>query len=394
MEDNITAGALAIREAKQIALAAMRDGNLKDGRFLALKLLAALPADPEALLLAAQSDILSGHTAPARALLDRAIALAPNLEVLHTQKQNLDRQDARVVDDPYVQQYLVARAIHMDYPMNIQLETVGRCNANCTFCPHEELDRKFEEMSDELFNKIIDEVGTIPKESPINFYMNVVNEPFMDKKIFQRIKKINETVPQATLGFYTNLNVLPRNFFEQIRACRRITYVNVSFNAANEEEYRETMRIDFDRTVSNVRRFLIENREHKFLNGPLYLSRIATFDSRDDRFRDECRNLFADFEVGVDYVPGVKSRASWLGQVSGVQEHIPQLSPCFQWLNISVFCDGTVPHCCMDATGKFAFGNVKEKSLLEIYNSPEFRNMREAVMGRGSVYPCNTCALR
>lgn len=394
MEDNNSAGALAIREAKNIALAAMRDGNLKDGRFLALKLLAALPSDPEALLLAAQSDILSGHPGPARALLDRAIALAPNLEVLHTQKQNLDRQDARVVDDPYVQQYLIARAIHMDYPMNIQLETVGRCNANCTFCPHEELDRKFEEMSDELFNKIIDEVGTIPNENPINFYMNVVNEPFMDKKIFERIRKINETVPQATLGFYTNLNVLPRNFFEKIRNCQRITYVNVSFNAANEEEYRETMRIDFDRTVSNIRRFLIENREQKFLNGPLYLSRIATFDDRDVRFQEDCRDLFADFEVGVDYVPNVKSRASWLGQVSGGQEHIPQLSPCFQWLNISVFCDGTVPHCCMDATGKFAFGNVKEKSLLEIYNSPEFRNMREAVMGRGAVYPCNTCALR
>jgi radical SAM protein with 4Fe4S-binding SPASM domain len=64
-----------------------------------------------------------------------------------------------------------------------------------------------------------------------------------------------------------------------------------------------------------------------------------------------------------------------------------------QWLNISVICDGTVPHCCMDSTGKYGFGNVNEQSLLEIYNSPKFRVMREAVLGRSAVHPCNTCAL-
>jgi sulfatase maturation enzyme AslB (radical SAM superfamily) len=382
-----------IRNAKQFTARALQTGDYAAGRAMALKILAAAPADPEALLLMAQSDSVSGNTAIARALLARASALAPQAEVLRYQKNQLDILDDQAAADPYTLNYLRGRAMFMEYPMNIQLETVGRCNANCTFCPHEQLDRKYEEMSDALFAKIIDEAATIPRDNPLNFYLNVINEPFMDKKIFERIQMINEKVPHATIGFYTNLNVLPRDFFAKMRKAQRITSFNVSFNAANREEYEASMRIDFDRTVANLRGFLAANREHKMVPAPICLSRIATLDERDQRFIPECDALFEGFQSGVDYAPTVKRRANWLGEVSSDQTSVPLRSPCMQWLNISVFCDGTVPHCCMDATGKYGFGNVNEHSLLEIYNSPKFRVMREAVLGRGAIHPCNTCAL-
>jgi hypothetical protein len=168
-DDIGSTGPSVVQEAKAMALKALQEGDLKNGRFLALRLLAALPDDPEAMYLAAQSDIISGHIGPARVLLDRAISLAPDLAMLRTQKAMLDEQDAKLARYPYVHGYLQWRALHMDYPRDIQLETVGRCNANCTFCPHEGLDRKFDEMSDELFNKIVDEVATIPQDNPINF---------------------------------------------------------------------------------------------------------------------------------------------------------------------------------------------------------------------------------
>jgi MoaA/NifB/PqqE/SkfB family radical SAM enzyme len=391
--DFIAARGATLREGKRVALAALQQGHVAEGRGLALKILAALPDDPEALLLAAQADIVVGNVDTARALLTRALSLAPDAEIIRNQNHHVSQLESQFFAESYVQHYLAARALFMDYPMNIQLETVGRCNANCNFCPHEELDRKFDEMSDELFQKIIDEVATTPNDIPVNFYLNVINEPFMDKKIFARIGMINEKIPRATIGLYTNMNVLPRDFFERIRDVRPLEFLNVSFNAANREEYEESMRIDFDRTVANLRRFLAENRRQKIVAKPPWLSRIATLDERDGRFFAECKALFAEFEVPVDYEPRMKSRANWLGEIDGAQMNVPQLHPCMQWVNISVFCDGTVPHCCMDAKGKFAFGNVKERSLFEIYNSPEFRNMRESVLHRRSVYPCNTCAL-
>jgi iron-sulfur cluster protein len=385
--------AALIREAKQFTSQALHAGNYADGRSMALKVLAAQPADPEALLLLAQSDTVAGNTAIARALLARATALAPDAEVLRYQKDQLDQLIAIDAAEPYMQHYLAARATYIDYPMNIQLETVGRCNASCGFCPHGELDRRFDAMPDDLFCKIVDEAASFPRDRPLNFFLNVVNEPFMDKKIFERIVMINDRVPQATIGLYSNLNVLPRNFLEGMRKTQRITSLNVSFNAANETEYRESMGIDFNRTVSNVRTFLSENRKQQMVPGPIVLSRIATLDVRDGRFVPECQALFAEFESGVDYLPAVKRRANWLGEVTCQQVPVPTRMPCQQWLNLSIFCDGTVPHCCMDAHGAFPFGNLKEQSLLDIYNGPRFRVMREAALGRGSVYPCNTCAL-
>jgi hypothetical protein len=153
------------------------------------------------------------------------------------------------------------------------------------------------------------------------------------------------------------------------------------------------MRIDFARTVSNLRKFLEENRRQRIVERPIVLSRIMSLDEGDERFRRECPALFPEFEPGVDFIVGLKNRATWLGQIDGSNSQVPSLLPCMQWLNITVQCDGTVPHCCMDAAGRFAFGNVKERSLLEIYNSPEYRTLRESVIGRGAVHPCNTCAL-
>ena len=67
--------------------------------------------------------------------------------------------------------------------------------------------------------------------------------------------------------------------------------------------------------------------------------------------------------------------------------------PCNQWFDISIFCNGVVPHCCMDAKGDFPFGDVNKQSLLEIYNNPQFRNLRQNVISRDVIYPCNSCAL-
>src|SRR5690348_15844310 len=99
--------------------------------------------DPEALLLASQLAAVLGNLAPARAELLRALSLAPGNSVLLNQLRQLDQLESASLADPYTQQYLTLRGLYLNYPKNIQLETVGRCNANCSFCPHEELDRKY-----------------------------------------------------------------------------------------------------------------------------------------------------------------------------------------------------------------------------------------------------------
>ena len=74
----------------------------------------------------------------------------------------------------------------------------------------------------------------------------MVNEAFLGKKIFDRVALINDAIPHATIGFYTNFNKLPKTFFERIGQVKNLSLMNISFNAANKQEYEENMRIYFD----------------------------------------------------------------------------------------------------------------------------------------------------
>jgi len=385
---------LTFDQAKDLVQTYLEQDKLVEAGGIIQKLHLTKPMDAEIDILAATYESRSGHTSVARSLILKASRTAPHLDKVKKAVADIEKQDRSLTNNKYLNRFFNLRNWHMDYPMNVQIETVGRCNAKCDFCPHSELDRKTEAMSDDLFEKIVNDLSSIPSSSPLNIFMNVINEPFMDKKIFPRMRLINEKIPHATIGIYTNMNVMPPLFFENLAGIKNITAWNISFNAANKEEYEQSMVIDFDRTVSNIKRLFNENRKRKFLKDPIYLSRIGTGDEADMRFIGECQSLFSEYECNEEFRPVYKNRTDWLGSIETQgQSQIPSSQPCQQWFNISVFCNGVVPHCCMDAKGEFPFGNVNEQSILEIYNSPQFRNLRENVISRDVIYPCNTCAL-
>ena len=368
-------------------------GKLSDFRVKLSALFANSPLDPEILLLSAEHDFLTRNISIARQQIDRILQIEPDYEKAHELKKRVDEFAIGCYSDSYLAGCLSHRISHMDFPSTVNIETVGRCNANCTFCPHELLDRKLDVMADHVYEKIIKELSVIPPTSPLQLMFNVVNEPFMDRKIFQRFGLANQLIPHASINLNTNMNVRPPRFIENLRKVRNLEIFNVSFNAANEEDYIATMRIDFKRTVSNLKLLFKENRQSRFLFGPVCLSRIGSSDHRDYVFVEQCKELFSEFEYGLDYYAECRYRTNWLGSTDDIQTRIPYSMPCRQWFNISVLCTGVVAHCCMDSKGEFSFGSVKEKNILDIYNSPHFRHLRQSVTSREHVFPCNTCGL-
>ncbi len=184
------------------------------------------------------------------------LELEPDSAEARTQMERIGQRATEARNHRYTQGYLENRAAHMDYPRFIGIETVGRCNATCGFCPHSDLDRKYTEMTDDLFEKIVRDLQEIPPHVPMRITPNVVNEPFMDKKLFTRLRRINEALPNTKITIFTNFNVLPKNFPDRIREVRNLAQINVSFNAANEAEYRRIMGIDFERTVDHLKRLM------------------------------------------------------------------------------------------------------------------------------------------
>lgn len=368
------------------------------GRFEAARLhcLAALDFDAkniDALRLLALVEARSGRMLAAGKTTERLSRLDPESPDRLRLLAEVRTMERTWRQHPYARNYRAERTVHMDYPRNIAIETVGRCNATCSFCPHDQLDRRFTAMSEALFEKILDDLTAIPSDVPTRIFPNIVNEPFMDKSLFARLRRINEVLPRTALLLFTNFNVLPKDFPDQLRGIANLEEINVSFNAAIREEYEAVMGIDFERTVGHLRRLMAENREARFLARPIVLSRVSDGTSRDHSFAQDCRALFGGYEDGADYVTHVKARTNWLGAMHDSQSPIPHALACSAWLDINITCTGIVPLCCMDANLEHAIGDANTTNLLDIYNSPAFRGLRESETARENLDPCGTCSL-
>ncbi|MCK6370197.1 MAG: SPASM domain-containing protein [Gammaproteobacteria bacterium] len=367
-------------------------GQAEDAHRLCCEALDQFPDELDLLMLRAHIEASQGKFIGALATLDQFLQRKPGDPLALSNRNKVEALQRSSREHPYTVRYLQHRSVHMDYPRTVSIETTGRCNATCNFCPAPELERKHLAMPEALFRKIIEDLKAIPEHVPLNINTNVVNEPFMDKRMFARLQYINEQLPRARIQIYSNFNVLPRNYMASFRKLRNFMSLNVSFNAANKHDYESVMHIDFDRTVEHLRTFMTGNRSDRFLRPPVILSRVADNTNADKAYIEDCRKLFAEFEEGVDYLPKIKPRITWLGDTHIKQGQIPYFLPCDAWLDMNIMCTGVVPLCCIDAHGDHAVGDVSKHSVLDVYNSPGFRKLREKHLQREGLNPCGGCS--
>jgi len=76
------------------------------------------------------------------------------------------------------------RSPYMTFPMVIHIETLASCNAACVFCPYPTMDRIGERMSDDLFEKILDDLSAIPADLPVTVCPFKLSDPLLEKRLF------------------------------------------------------------------------------------------------------------------------------------------------------------------------------------------------------------------
>lgn len=329
----------------------------------------------------------------AQTALNTAIRYVGERPELHAPRQNIAHLREQAVATPYSQNYILKRSKHMDFPAAYAIEMTGRCNAACTFCPHSQLERNHQTMAQDLFEKIVEDLKDVPKDLPFRVFTSVVNEPFMDKSFESRLHHLAESLPQAKLEIISNFNVMPKWVWDSLWDVPNVDLIRVSFYAAEKEEYEQGMKIDFERTVENLKRFMAENRKRGWLKSPLRFTRVTGFTEHDKVYPEACAALFNEFEAGKDFDAHVVMRSSWLGALGHETTPVPFTQPCMNWLQMNIHCDGTVAHCCMDSKAEYAVGNVAEQHVLDVYNGPAFRHYRENLSSRESAHPCNQCSL-
>lgn len=273
------------------------------------------------------------------------------------------------------------------HPLNVQIQTTSSCNAKCYFCPYLESWHKCNPgvMDDKTYELIINQLAeyTIGKFCP---YLE--NEPFADKKIFDRIEYGLSKLNCRQLEVATNASLLNSSKIDSLR--QLVSQVNheikISFHGIDKESYSSIMGLDFDNTKDNVIE-LIEKSQDSNLNIVIR----GSGQSRENRsempqwFNENEFNTFWENEFTknnfkkkprIDYFT-YHDRAGQIERNEINFESIFRESLnnfyCWrfdQWAHF--LYTGELILCCMDYHKKTVFGDVTSKRLSEIFDSTEY----------------------
>ena len=305
----------------------------------------------------------------------------------------------------------------VEWPIMVAVETTNKCNATCWFCPITEgskrpptdpnelvqlgkknravpaaepgdgvtfnlMKRELGHMSDELFAKIIDDCKEFPLRR-MEPYLH--GEPFMDKKLVERIAYINKHLPRTEVHLFTNGSLLTAKTVEKLKEVNLASMV-ISVNTAMPEKYNAIMGLDWKKTLANIERVAAENRSDKPVAKRFVMRMTAPKETTDEeivRFRRLAK------QMGARSV--IVSLHNYKGDINS-ERPVPQF-PCYFVNDLDILWDGNTALCCMDHDGDYSWGDVKQHSVLEVFNSPVAKRYRQLMREdrRNELAPCNEC---
>lgn len=233
-------------------------------------------------------------------------------------------------------------------------------------------------MSEEMFLGIIEDICGWEQE-PSQICPFLTNEPFADNRIYGFCVSINELLPRTKIVFFTNGSLFTDANLDKLEQVKNIDTIHVSLHHSNKEEYEADLGLNWEKTLASVHR-LIDRKKWN-----VRLLRVQSADKKKDLdFIEFCSNEFPGTPTQISY------RYNWKGDIKshiGYENTLDIICPRHQ--SMTILCDGRVSLCCLDEKGEYSLGDIKEQSLLEIYNSPKALSYRTKTKRENS--PCDKC---
>lgn len=260
--------------------------------------------------------------------------------------------------------YYIQKFKNKPYPIfsNIEFNLHGSCNRRCAFCPR--VDEGLwpnleEELSIDLFDKIISELKTINYSGRISF--SGFSEPFLHSKLIELIKKITFNLPDAKSEIITNGDYLKEDNLKELFE-EGLQYIYVSL-------YTNKRTFDY---LNSLKNNLKKEYQTKFNIRPRNLGKKNKF------------GLNLNNRAGaVDYTRfGMK------------QEKILPLKRSCNYPMFTIFVDynGDCLICPDDWDKRKIVGNVKKENILNIWLGEIFHKVRKRLLNSDrNDSPCDKC---
>lgn len=234
----------------------------------------------------------------------------------------------------------------------VEIETINRCNGECSFCPanKNEDKRPYKKMEKEVFEKIILELKDIDYQGEVLLEVN--NEPLLDVRLTEFAKFVKKNLPECSLQIITNGTLLTKEKLNELAPYMDKIVIN---------NYSE--RYLLNKNIKNVYLYAKNNLKH----------------------------YNTEIEIRRRYVKEVLTNRA--GTAPNKRKAADICIPClYPFVGVTIFSNGNVGLCSNDCFEQTNFGNVAEERLLNIWNGQEMKKMREAIsQGRKKYSFCKAC---
>jgi len=265
-------------------------------------------------------------------------------------------------------------------------------------------------MSDSLYEKILTELTEWEEElNTGKMCPYLMNEPFCDPKIIDRIRLMREMFPNALIEVSTNAELLTpdksRQLIDILADSRHDIWI--SRHGITPEDVRKNMGIDGNKSLENII-YLLKEADGRLtiaIKGFLYSFDSKVILSKPRAFERYWQKLFKEHDIKTNNIRVIaKSFHDRSGNVRirgwqkpAIVRHIGPKNKFYcprvdQWLHI--LWNGDVILCCNDYQHEACFGNVKNKAIKDILKSDSYKRIRDMVCGNVETprdFICNRC---
>lgn len=264
----------------------------------------------------------------------------------------------------------------LEFPRIIHFETHSFCNASCIMCPYKDVhdENKKGYMNEKLMDKIINECVEYDRNMEYEFLPYLMNEPSLDCRVPNLIRKIKGQLPASAVSFYTNGTLMNEKFWTDLVDSEPDSIV-FSINSIDEKEYNRITgglnlkdfihNIEFVRSQINKKEKRIEILTHVLHMGKSVGALIDIMKYWKER-HIKCRTAYLENRGGDVNVQKLSQDLNYWAP-----------NKCWRVLTqIHVLYDGQVLLCCGDWNQSVILGDLNKQSIYEVWNSAQYKKIR------------------
>lgn len=286
-------------------------------------------------------------------------------------------------------------------PLVINVEPTNNCNATCFNCPHPKMQRPHTYLEKSLLAQV---VGQFAAHHEVRWLFSGMGEPLLHPEISELVNLTQgfaaalesslQVLPPADFPFAElthlriSLDALEAESFALLRPGCSWQNVETFLNMSREQKKNFPEKFP-ELGVSFLRHGLNENKQQAFLN---YWKQVVKPVFRENFFRWPFQQ--APEAIQWCQILGEAEYASAHKRTTKVDFTPFKRRPCrHALLSATILADGSVTACPFDYEGRLSFGNLRQSSFTDLWQSPEYQDFRRQhlQLSFNDDLPCKNC---